>query len=116
MNWYLQPWRQYATFTGRAGRKEFWIFYLANLVLGVILAKIGQHDGQPGVIGVAFYLAILLPSLAVTARRLHDIGRSGWWQLLSLVPVIGSIAVLVMCALRGNAASNRFGEAAPAPQ
>lgn len=109
MNWYLQPWRKYATFTGRAGRTEFWVFYLANILIGAILSQVGNNGQEYSPVELVFYLAILLPSLAVAARRLHDIGRSGWWQLLSLIPVVGSIALLVMCVLPGHEGANKFG-------
>lgn len=113
MEWYLQPWRKYATFTGRAGRQEFWTFYLVNVVIGVILSMIGHQGNEPGILGIIFYIAIILPSLAVTARRLHDIGRSGWWQLLTLIAMVGGIVVLIMCALRGQESSNQFGDPPP---
>jgi uncharacterized membrane protein YhaH (DUF805 family) len=98
---------KYADFSGRAKRPEFWWFmlflFLANLVIGML----------GDVISVLFSLATLLPSLAAGTRRLHDTNRSGWWQLLWIVPFIGWIVVIVFLARRGEDGENRFG-AAPA--
>lgn len=96
---------KYVVFEGRALRSEFWYFQLFMMIVQLILNAI-----LPPLAGV-FGLAVLLPSLAVGARRLHDIGRSGWWQLLLLVPVIGVIVLIVWWASKGEG-DNRFG---PAP-
>ena len=94
---------KYADFNGRAKRPEFWWFtlflFLANLVLGML----------GDMISMLFSLATLLPSLAVGARRLHDTNRSGWWQLLWLIPVIGWIVMIVFLVQEGEAGDNRFG-------
>lgn len=94
---------KYADFSGRAKRPEFWWFmlflFLANLVIGML----------GDVISVLFSLATLLPSLAAGTRRLHDTNRSGWWQLLWIVPFIGWIVVIVFLAQRGEDGENRFG-------
>ncbi|HYG13566.1 MAG TPA: DUF805 domain-containing protein [Methylophilaceae bacterium] len=96
---------KYADFNGRAKRPEFWWFtlflFLANLVLGML----------GDMISMLFSLATLLPSLSVGARRLHDTNRSGWWQLLWLIPVIGWIVMIVFLVQEGEAGDNRFGNA-----
>lgn len=83
---------KYTDFEGRAKRPEFWWFVLFTLIASLILGVIS--DALSGI----FSLLVLLPSLAVGARRLHDIGKSGWWQLLWLIPVIGWIVLIYWCA------------------
>ncbi|PZU45192.1 MAG: DUF805 domain-containing protein [Sphingomonas sp.] len=108
---------KYATFSGRASRSEFWWFYLffilASMVTGVIDALLLGHDpSQPGSVpwlSVILTLALILPSLAATIRRLHDKDRSGWWYLLIFIPLIGGIVILVWLVSRGTAGPNRFG-------
>jgi uncharacterized membrane protein YhaH (DUF805 family) len=96
--------QKYADFSGRAKRPEFWWFalftFLASMILGVVSSMLSG----------LFSLAVLIPSLAVGARRLHDIGRSGWWQLIWLVPVIGWIIMIYWCVQESNPASNAFDE------
>jgi uncharacterized membrane protein YhaH (DUF805 family) len=106
---------KYADFNGRASRSEYWWFYLAmflyGLVVGVVAAMlgIGGEDGPDVAILVAL-LPFLIPIYAAGARRLHDTGLSGWWQLVGFVPVVGFIALLVLMARAGQPGSNRFGE------
>jgi uncharacterized membrane protein YhaH (DUF805 family) len=97
--------RKYASFDGTARRSEYWWFFLFNVIAGSILGQVGT------VPSVIFTLAMLLPSLAVATRRLHDTDRSGWWQLICFVPLIGWIVLIVFLAQEGKA--NRYG-AAPA--
>lgn len=94
MEYYIGAWKKFADFTGRARRTEFWMFYLFNVIVSLILSVV---DGALGTIfiGSIYSLAVFLPSLAIGARRLHDTGRSGWWQLLWLIPVIGWIVMIV---------------------
>lgn len=117
LDWYLQPFRKYADFTGRAHRREFWIFVLGNVLISVVLymvdaalgLRLGGDVDDWGILQVLFALFILVPGLAVGARRLHDIGRSGWWQLINFVPFIGGLVLIVLWALKGHADANRFG-------
>jgi uncharacterized membrane protein YhaH (DUF805 family) len=96
--------QKYADFSGRAKRPEFWWFalftFLASMILGVVSSMLSG----------LFSLAVLIPSLAVGARRLHDIGRSGWWQLIWLVPVIGWIIMIYWFVQESNPAPNAFDE------
>ena len=86
MNWYMEALRQYATFEGRARRKEYWFFtlfnFLALVVLTVVDMELGTFNEQAeiGLFGGVYLLAVLVPSIAVTVRRLHDTNRSGWWS------------------------------------
>lgn len=102
MNWYIAVLKKYAEFNGRARRQEFWMFVLISFVASLILSFI-----RP--LWMIYNFAVLIPSIAVCTRRLHDTGRSGWWQLLALVPVIGAIVVLVFAAQDGQPGDNRFG-------
>jgi uncharacterized membrane protein YhaH (DUF805 family) len=103
---------KYATFSGRARRAEYWYFTLFICVVSVVLQILAGGD-PPSLIVVSvlglFAIATLLPALAVTARRLHDTDRKGWWMLLSCIPVVGLIVLFWMCS-RGTAGSNRFGD------
>jgi len=116
MNWYLQALKNYANFSGRARRKEYWYFtlfnFIASFVLGFIDGMIGSFSPEAGMglLGGIYTLAILIPGLAVSVRRLHDTERSGWWLLIGLVPLIGAIVLLVFMVQDSKAGSNKFGE------
>ena len=106
---------KYFCFCGRAGRKEFWSFAAMSLAIAIVTGIVSSIlccivAWLGGAISGLVSLALLLPSLGVTARRLHDIGRSGWWQLLSLIPVIGGIIVLILCIPAGSKESNQYGD------
>ena len=88
MNWYIGVLKQYAVFTGRAHREEYWMFFLFNILISFGLGFVEGIVGGPGVLGMIYSLAILVPAIAVGIRRLHDTGRSGWWLLISLIPLI----------------------------
>jgi uncharacterized membrane protein YhaH (DUF805 family) len=109
---YVDAMRRYAQFSGRAGRGQYWGFVLVSLLItamltlifGIVSPDLGQAAYGVAVLGHA------LPSLAVGARRLHDSGRSGWWQLVGLVPVIGLVWLIVLLVLSGDRGANRFGD------
>ena len=82
MNWYLGVLKQYAVFEGRARRKEYWMFLLFNVVIAAALAIVGRAIGLDGMLRGLYTLGVLIPGLAVSVRRLHDTGRSGWWLLI----------------------------------
>lgn len=115
MNWYLEVLKRYAVFDGRARRKEYWYFVLFNTIIYVVLTVIDVLTGSysqeagMGLLGGVYTLAILLPSIAVAVRRLHDTGRSGWWLLIALVPLIGAIVLLVFTVQDSNPGQNEFG-------
>ena len=100
------------SFEGRIGRRTFWLnFVLPVFIIAVIVVVVDGLIGLGGVLAILFQLAILWPSLAVYAKRWHDRDKSGWWTLIILIPVIGSLWMLVECGfLKGTAGSNRFGQ------
>ncbi|MGW2841740.1 DUF805 domain-containing protein [Streptomyces sp. NPDC001493] len=108
MNWYLDVLKNYVGFSGRARRKEFWMFALFNIIVAIVLFAIGAAIGSQFLYYI-YALAVLLPGLAVTVRRLHDTGRSGWWILISFVPFVGGIILLVFLASEGKAEANEHG-------
>lgn len=110
MNWYLTVLKKYAVFDGRAGRQEFWFFFLFNLIVVIVLGFIDKMLGSAGFLGLIYALAVLLPNIGVSIRRLHDTNRSGWWLLLSFIPLIGAIVLLVFMALEGTPGANQYGE------
>ncbi len=115
---------KYATFTGRASRSEYWYFTLFNIITSTLLlllgiaigAATGGSDGVPGglIVGYILYiiygLGVLIPSLAVTVRRLHDTNNSGWLILLGLIPCVGGIVLLVFMILQGTNGENKYGD------
>ena len=124
MSLMFQPLKKYADFSGRARRSEFWLFSLfiliVEIVYCVLMGVTGNFDpssyGAINGVGMAlaglftiFILAIIVPSLAVTFRRLHDTNRSAWWLLISLLPAIGGLVLLVFYVLPGTVGPNRFG-------
>lgn len=115
MEHFVGAYKKYADFTGRARRKEYWMFYLfyvlAFIPLTIVDAVLGMYnaDARIGLLGGLFALASFVPSIAITARRLHDTNRSGWWQLILLIHFIGPIVLLVFLVLRGDIGDNRFG-------
>jgi uncharacterized membrane protein YhaH (DUF805 family) len=115
MNWYVEVLKKYAVFSGRARRKEYWMFFLFNLIITFVLILIDSLMGtiSPqsglGLLSGLYSLAVLIPSIAVTIRRLHDTGRSGWWILIGLVPVIGGIVLLVFMVLDSEPGANQYG-------
>ena len=114
MGWYMEVLKKYAVFSGRARRQEYWMFVLVSTVVALVLAFIDSQIGLMsqtgyGVLSGVYSLGILVPSLAVSIRRLHDTDRSGMWYLIAFVPIIGPIALLVFCVQDGNAGVNQFG-------
>lgn len=109
MEWYLKVLQNYVGFSGRARRKEYWMFVLFNFIAGIVLGIIEAIIGLPGILSGLYSLAILIPSLALVFRRLHDTGKSGWWILISLVPIAGSIILLVFMCLDSDAGTNKYG-------
>ena len=109
MNWYLEVLSKYAVFDGRARRKEYWMFVLFSIVISLVLAFIDGLAGTSSLIGGIYSLAVLIPSLAVSVRRLHDTDRSGWWLLIVLVPLIGAVVLLVFSVQDSTVGQNQYG-------
>ena len=115
MDWYLMAWQKYFDFSGRSRRKEYWMFFLFNLGIGIALLGADLLTGSysksagMGLLGGLYSLATLIPNLSITVRRLHDIGRSGWWFFILLVPLIGVIVLLVFMLLDSKEGSNDYG-------
>lgn len=115
MNWYLKVIKNYTNFSGRARRKEYWMFVLFNIIFATAAAILDNMLGTsfPGGIYGTFYglytLFIFLPSLAVSVRRLHDIGKSGWMLFIALIPIIGAIWLLVLFLTDTEPGNNLYG-------
>lgn len=115
MEWYLKVLRQFKDFSGRARRKEYWMFVLFNIVFGgatvVLDNMLGlAHEmlGYGPIYGI-YMLLILIPAVAVSVRRLHDIGKSGWMILVGFIPLIGGIWLIILFATDGQPGSNKWG-------
>jgi len=109
MNWYIEVLKKYAVFSGRARRTEYWIFFLFNFIIAFALGFIEGLVKGPGVLGALYSLAVLIPSVAVGVRRLHDTNRSGWWLLISLIPLIGAIVLIVFTVQDSQPDENPYG-------
>ena len=109
MNWYLKALKNYVNFQGRARRKEYWMFVLFNIIISLILTVVELSANIDPLLTGLYSLFILLPSLAITVRRLHDTGKSGWWILISLIPIVGSIILLVFTCLDSEGNDNHYG-------
>jgi len=99
---------QYVGFKGRARRSEYWYFFLFNFIVALVLGIIGQVIGNT-ILSTLWSLAVILPGIAVGIRRLHDIGKSGWWLLISFVPVVGTILLIVWCCKDSDPGENQYG-------
>lgn len=115
MKYYLKVLKNYATFSGRARRSEYWYFVLFNIIFGIVAAILDNvlgitFEGSAyGPIYSLYHLAVFVPSLAVTVRRLHDVGKSGWFLLILLIPIIGVIWFLILMVTDGNPGENKYG-------
>ena len=109
MNWYLEVLKKYAVFSGRARRKEYWMFFLFNVIILFVLGFVEGFAGSAGIVSMLYSLGVLIPSIAVSVRRLHDTDRSGWWLLIGLVPLIGAIVLLVFMFQDSKPDENQYG-------
>ncbi len=116
MNWYLKVLKQYADFSGRARRQEYWMFTLFNMIFGFIaiildnLLGIAMESVGYGPLYGIYTLALVIPGLAVAVRRLHDVGKSGWMLLIALIPLVGAIWILVLFFTDSKKGSNKWGQ------
>ncbi|MFF2844722.1 DUF805 domain-containing protein [Streptomyces sp. NPDC058001] len=108
MNWYLDVLKKYAVFSGRARRQEYWMFVLFNVIAAIILSIIDAVIGS-NILIIIYWLGVLVPSLAVAVRRLHDTDKSGWFLLIGLIPFVGGIILLVFMATEGKPNENQYG-------
>ncbi|MCP3963253.1 MAG: DUF805 domain-containing protein [bacterium] len=115
MNWYVEVLKKYAVFSGRAHRTEYWMFVLFNFIISFVLGFVDgltgmmiSAEGGVGLLGTLYGLAVLVPSIAVAVRRLHDTGRSGWWYLLVLT-CIGIIPLIIFLCMDSQPGSNQYG-------
>jgi len=123
MQYYLKVLQNYATFTGRARRSEYWYFVLFNLIFAIAAMMLDRLFGSIfkmnttygyttlpyGYIYVAYSLLVFIPGLAVLVRRLHDVGKSGWFVFIVLIPIIGAIWILVLACTDSNPGPNGYG-------
>lgn len=112
MNYYAICLKKYAEFAGRARRKEYWMFVLVNFLIAIAISIgggiLGLEEGTAVISGL-YSLAVLVPGIAVTVRRLHDTGRSGWWMLIALIPIAGPIAMLIFLCGVSKPGENEYG-------
>ena len=114
MSWYLAVLKKYAVFAGRARRKEYWFFVLFNIIISIVLAvvdtMVGTQTGMGiGILSTVYSLAVLIPAIAVSVRRMHDINKSGWWVLIVFVPFVGWLILLIMALIAGTTGDNAYG-------
>ncbi|ARD20894.1 MULTISPECIES: DUF805 domain-containing protein [Shewanella] len=115
MDWYIKVLKNYINFKDRARRKEYWFFVLFNVIAGILLGILDNITGtlNPetgyGLLSGIYSLAVFLPALGVSVRRLHDTDRSGWWLLIALIPFIGAFVLLYFFVSDSQSETNRFG-------
>lgn len=115
MNWWLSAMKKYVVFSGRARRAEYWMFYLFTIIFGFVaiildnVLGLASEETGYGTIYLLFSLAIVLPSLSVTVRRLHDVGKSGWWIFINLIPFVGSIWLFILTVTDSQPFENQYG-------
>jgi uncharacterized membrane protein YhaH (DUF805 family) len=112
MQWYLKVLKNYVGFEGRARRSEYWWFVLINALILLVLGVIGRVMNNT-ILYLLYSLAVFLPGLAVSVRRLHDTDKSGWWVLINLIPVIGWIVYFVFMFTDSTPGANQYG---PSPK
>jgi len=110
MSWYIKVLKNYMGFTGRARRKEIWMFILFNFIFAAVLSLIDRAIGSNfSILSTIYGLAVLVPSIAVSVRRLHDTNRTGWWVLIGLIPLIGAIILLIFYVQDSQPGDNQYG-------
>jgi uncharacterized membrane protein YhaH (DUF805 family) len=115
MSWFLMAWSRAADFSGRSRRSEYWYFQLFNFFAAIVVCIFGYLFSSPDSMGnlaifcCIYSLVSFVPSLSVTVRRLHDIGKNGWWYLISFIPLIGAIILLVFMVTDGDPGWNEYG-------
>lgn len=114
MNYYSICLSKFADFSGRARRREYWTFALVNCLIAMLLLILGLAFGEDSpasnILVTIFYLIMLVPNLSVSVRRLHDIGKSGWYMFLGLIPLIGGLILLVWALMDSEPGENQYGK------
>lgn len=114
MDWYLKVLKNYFNFRDRARRREYWWFVLINAIITILLGFVQDalgwsNESGEGVLTVVYGLLLIIPSIAVMVRRLHDTDRSGWWVLIGLIPIVGWFVLFIFAVFDSQPCSNRFG-------
>jgi uncharacterized membrane protein YhaH (DUF805 family) len=115
MGWYVACIKKYATFAGRARRKEYWMFFLFNVIFCIVASIVDNILGSTiapypyGWIYLLYGLFVIIPAISVVVRRLHDVGKSGGYYFIALIPLIGGIWLLVLMCTEGNSGANQYG-------
>lgn len=107
MDYFIDNVKKYADFTGRSRRTEYWMYYLFYIIFVIVLAVIGAFTGAD-FLSTIYIFALFLPTISIAARRLHDTGRSGWWQLVGLIPVIGWL-IMIYFLVQDSEDDNKWG-------
>lgn len=112
--WAVLPLRRYFDFSGRSRRREYWLFTLLNVAVAVVAGALdvlllGNRWSDNGPVAAITSIALIIPSIAVSFRRLHDIDRSAWWMLLAFLPIVGWIVLIVWACRDGQGGANKFG-------
>ena len=116
MDWYIKVLKKYAVFSGRARRQEYWMFVLFNFIFSLVASLIDLGIGVLtfavfgfGILSILYAVAVFVPGLAVAVRRLHDVGKSGWYLLIILIPIAGPIWFLVLTVMDSQPGDNKYG-------
>lgn len=114
MKWFILVFKKAFDFSSRSRRKEYWMFTLVSLIISFVLGFIDGFAGlelaeDVGILGTIYGLLILIPGLSLAVRRLHDVGKSGWWILIALIPIIGAIILLVFAVQDSEPQPNQYG-------
>ena len=109
MSWFIYVLKKYAVFSGRASRREFWTFQLVAFLISIVLAILSTLVSAVTLLGLVFSLALIVPSIAVSVRRLHDYGYSGWLVLIAFIPLIGIVVLIFLWAQPGKPDTNKYG-------
>ncbi|ANV85221.1 hypothetical protein AWQ21_13060 [Picosynechococcus sp. PCC 7003] len=110
VDYYIKAWQNYTNFSGRARRKEFWYVFIINLLISFVLGIFQETflGVIASLVSIIYSLAFILPGIALSIRRLHDTGRSGWWLLIGFVPIIGVIVLIVFFASDSQPGPNQY--------
>lgn len=109
MSWYVEALKKYAVFSGRARRKEYWMFVLFNIIITIVLSIVDRMLKLDNVLSAIYSLVLIIPGISVSVRRLHDIGKRGWWYFISYIPLIGQIWFIILMCTDSQYGENMYG-------